>query len=714
LGKIDCPHCKKSVDEDMLFCPYCFNEFEKKDKNQDLDEDGERKEESETFSPPEDEKIIRTEKKKAPAKKEKRPAGELRENFFEEDEDKGLLIDNRYSIIEPFHFTCSRAVYKVEDVSDEGNYYSLREFLGQGEDLARKEEIIERFEETAENFVSLSHDNLSRIVDYFSESNYLYLVHEYIEGKNLIEFLHDFHVRLRQGLPEGLIVQWAVKLCDLFEYLHNAEPEPVYCIDFKPSFLVMSPQADNIIYINIGTAYVLDAIGLLETDGSVYIKHMEEQYKTPQRDLWCLGAIIYFLFTSVDIQKDETLSYKPLEEVRPDLSGGFLEVFKRIMGENRLSYYESARSLKRDLLVNCRPRPVKSYDFYYEYCGKEFSSFQWSTFLGNNRRSNSVAGGPRIPMKLQWSVPGKRGTVAHLFPYADKLLISFNDGEFFQADSRTGAIDWRFSLKESINYPVLHEDTIYASSSSSQSLIALKVGKSAIKWEVETENMVMSSPCVKEDMAYLVTYDGNILAVETEEGEVFWREPLDVKVISSPALQDENLYISALNGVIYSINLEERDFNWQFDTEGSLSASPALLEDWLIIGNHEGYLFCLERENGDLRWEFDLKGSITESIRAADEMILCVTKKGILHCLNPDSGETLWKVSLGQTGDFPFALTNNKLYMAMPDNKIYCIDAFTGKLIDKVKLEEKIISAPLVFNGALYFVTQSGNILCYR
>jgi hypothetical protein len=31
-----------------------------------------------------------------------------------------------------------------------------------------------------------------------------------------------------------------------------------------------------------------------------------------------------------------------------------------------------------------------------------------------------------------------------------------------------------------------------------------------------------------------------------------------------------------------------------------------------------------------------------------------------------------------------------------------------------VKLEEKIISAPLVFNGALYFVTQSGNILCYR
>jgi outer membrane protein assembly factor BamB len=702
----------------MLFCPYCFNEFERKDAKKE-DDGGNGKEVALEGLPADDEEDDsndekRIEKKKPQSKKEKRPAGELKENFFEEDEDKGLLIDNRYSIIEPFHFTCSRAVYKVEDVSDEGNFYSLREFLIQGEDLSQKEEIIEQFEETAENFVSLSHDNLSRIVDYFSESNYLYLVHEYIEGKNLIDFLHDFHTRLRQGLPEGLIVNWAVRLCDLFEYLHSAEPEPVFCIDFKPSFLVMSPQADNLTYINIGTAYLLDAIGLLETDGSVYIKHMEEHYKTPQRDLWCLGAIIYFFLTGVDIQKDEAMAQNPLDEVRPDLSQGFQEVFKRIMGENRLSYYESARALKRDLLVNCRPRPVKSYDFYYEFCGQEFSSFQWSTFLGNNRRSNSAAGGPRIPMKLNWSSPAKKGTVAHLMPFANKLITSFNDGEFFQADAQTGVIDWRFNLKESINYPVLYDDTIYVSSSSSQSLIALKIGKSALKWEVETESMVMSSPCIKEEMAYLVTYDGNILAVETEEGEIFWREPLDVKVISSPALQDEHLYVSALNGVIYSINLEERDFNWQFDTEGSLSASPTLLEDWLLIGNHEGYLFCLERENGDLRWEFDLKGSITETVRANDDMVFCVTKKGILFCMNPDSGETIWKVSLGQSGDFPFAMTNNKLYMVMPDNRVFCIDAFTGKLIDKIKLDEKIVSAPLILNAALYLITQSGSIHSYK
>ena len=30
MGKIDCSSCGKAVDEDMLFCPYCFNEFSKK------------------------------------------------------------------------------------------------------------------------------------------------------------------------------------------------------------------------------------------------------------------------------------------------------------------------------------------------------------------------------------------------------------------------------------------------------------------------------------------------------------------------------------------------------------------------------------------------------------------------------------------------------------------------------------------------------------
>jgi len=692
-GKIDCPGCKKTVDADMLFCPYCFEEFKEKPK------------------PPGEGKKTASPITEKPSRQQSK---EIKEDFFTSNEDQGMLIDGRYSIIEPFHFTCSRAIYKVEDVSEPDTYYSLREFLIQGEDLAQKEEIAEKFEETAEHFVNISHPSLSRIIDYFCEENYLYLVFDYIEGKNVAQFLHDFHKRTNQGMPEGLIVQWALTICELFEYLHQLNPEPLYCIDFKPSLLIMNAKYDRIVYINLGLPYILDVTGVLESDGSVCLKEMKDDYKSPRRDLWCLGAILYFFLTGIDIQRDEKLEIKPIQSIRPDLSPPFIEMMRKLLGQGGISDYKDVKSVKKDFGESCKPRPISSYDFYYEYCEIDYINFNWSSPFGNNNRSNSLGPGPRHPMKQDWHANMKAGTLAYLLPFENYLISAFSDGEFFMFETGKNTPEWRFNLKESINPPAIFDGIIFLSSASSQEMCAIKIGKASPFWSLPLENMAMSSPCVKEDMAYQVTYDGTILAVETEEGEVFWREPLDARILSVPLLEGQNLYINALNGIVYSINLDDRDFNWQFDTEGTLSTTPTLIDTNLFVCNNEGFLFCLDADKGDLRWEFDLKSSVAQPVSGANNMIFTVTQKGILYCFDPEDGDTKWKVNLGQSGDYPYALTNNKLFTIMPDNRIFCIDAFSGKLVDKTRVEGRIISSPLVFKGALYVVTGSGALVCYR
>gem|GEM_PF-2069868 len=713
MGKIDCSSCGKSVDEDMLFCPYCFNEFAKQEKEPPAPVKQEQK------KPALDEEFEEGPRRKRKKddfteSHQKSSADAFDENFFENEEAQGDLIDRRYNIIEPYHFTCSRAVYKVEDITETGTYYSIREFLIQGEDFIKKDEIVEEFEASAENFVSFSHRGISKIVDYFNESNYLYLVYEYIEGKNLVEFLHDFHTRTKQGVPEGLIVSWTLDLCDLLIYLHKLPPEPIYCIDMKPSFLVMNSKANHITFINIGTVYILDAINALQSDASVYIEEMKEEYKSPQRDIWCIGAIMLFFLTGVDIQKYTTLELPPIEKQRPDLSKAFIEILYKALGKNQLSYYESARELKIDLTEKCKARPVSTYDFYYEYSGVDISKCQWNTYLGNNQRTGSLGRGPRLPMKHIWSTSTKKGSIIHLIPYDNKILASFSDGEFFLLNTQKGSIEWHYSLKESTNGPVIFENSVIVSTSSSQSLFSVKIGKASPQWEVPIESMILSSPAAKEEMIYLVTYDGLIVAIEREEGEIFWREPLEVRVMSSPALFSDTLFVSALNGIVYSINLEDRDFNWQFSTEGAISSSPSISKDCVYVANHEGYVFCLEKDNGDLRWEYEVKGSVTQSVRVLEEMVFCVTQKGILFCFSPDTGDTLWKINLGGNADYPFSVTNNKIYMLMPENRIFCFDAFTGKLLDKIKLDDKIISNLLVFKGGLFVATQSGTVLSYR
>jgi len=695
----------------MLFCPYCFNEFSKDPEKPPAEENKAEPDSDDYYHEEPRRKRKRDDFDESPQKKS---ADAFDENFFENEEAQGDLIDRRYNIIEPYHFTCSRAVYKVEDITETGTYYSIREFLIQGEDFIKKDEIVEEFESSAERFVSLSHRGMSKIVDYFNESNYLYLVYEYVDGKNLSEFLHDFHTRTKQGVPEGLIVTWALDLCELLIYLHKQSPEPFYCIDMKPSFLIMNGKANHITFINIGTVYILDAINALQSDASVYIEEMKDEYKSPQRDIWCIGAIMLFFLTGVDIQKYTALQLPPIEQQRPDLSKAFLEILYKALGNGQLSFYESARELKIDLKEKCKARPVSTYDFYYEYSGVDISRCQWDTYLGNNQRTGSLGRGPRLPMKNAWKATSKKASLIHLLPYEDKIVAAFSDGEFFLLNAQKGSIEWRYNHKESINGPVIFNNSVIVTSSTSQSLFSVRIGKASPQWDLSIDSMILSSPVVKEEMIYLVAYDGLIVAVEREEGEIFWREPLEVRVMSSPALHEETLFISALNGIVYSINLEDRDFNWQFNTEGAISSSPSISKDCVYVANHEGYIFCLEKENGDLRWEYEIKASVTQSVRVLEDMVFCVTQKGIMFCFLPDTGDTLWKVNLGGSADYPFSITNNKIYMFMPDNRIFCFDAFTGKLLDKIQLDEKLISNILVFKGGLFLATQSGTILCYR
>lgn len=679
----------------MLFCPYCFSEFKKESGTE------EKKDDDKEIKP-----VQKTETKR---KSDGKAVAEIKNK-----DEQGILINNRYSIIEPYHFTCSRATYKVEDVTDPGNFFSLREFLIQSANFSEREELAERFEGASEKFVGISHDSISQIADYFTEDNYLFLVYEYKDGRDLHAFLRSFHLKTQKSIPEGLAVYYALKLADLLIYLHFLEPEPIYCIDFKPSFIIVSPDCKNISYINFGMAYILDEVEMLETGESLYIKTMKEQYKSPQRDLFCLGSIVYYLLTAVDIQKSESAPIVPIEKLRPDLTKNFTEILNKLLGENQMSFYDDAKVFKKEIMEKCKALQIKSYDFYYDLIGLDTSNYSWDTYLGNNSRTNSLGKGPSIPMKLQWNTLTKKSSQITLLPYLDKIIAVFNDGEFLQLNPVSGKTEWQYKLKETVNPPVIMNNHIYLSASSTSSMFSINIGKTNVKWETQTEGMMLSSPCLTEEMAYFATYDGTIIAVELDEGEIFWKEPLNVRLISHPAIQKSNLYLSSLNGIVYAINLDDRDFLWQFDTEGSISSSPAIMNEWLLIGNHEGYLFCLELENGDLRWEHNLGSSITTPARATDEVIICATKKGVLYCLNPDSGDIIWKTDLDANSDYHYAVTNNRIYLSLPENRLHCIDIFSGKLLDRIKLEDKIISIPLVFNGSLYIAIQSGNIYCYR
>jgi serine/threonine-protein kinase len=69
-----------------------------------------------------------------------------------------------------------------------------------------------RFQQEAAILGSLSHPNLPRIHEVFSEQERTYFVMDYIDGKTLYQLLKE---RQRQPMPVGQVLHYALQLCDV-------------------------------------------------------------------------------------------------------------------------------------------------------------------------------------------------------------------------------------------------------------------------------------------------------------------------------------------------------------------------------------------------------------------------------------------------------------------------------------------------------------------
>ncbi len=728
MGKIQCPACSSMVDEGMLFCPNCFEEFgtAQEDASEQPSDSGEKK-----SAPAADGKIVCSECGKesdrgmlfcpncfnefnAPDSEISDPgASDDDEDEEEEEIDPSLLIDKRYKIVETYKVTCNNSIYKVQDMMDKGNFYSLREFILTGDALAKSDEIIEAFESRVEGFLKISHPYIAKIFDYFHTQNSLFIVYEYSEGETLAKFLEHFHSRLGHALPEGMLVQIALKLCDILEYLHSMEPEPLYCIDIRPSSLVVSSDASEVYFLNIGIPYILDLLNEYSDSDDEDDESMGSAFRSPKRDIWCVASLIYFLISGLDLQRFDSLSHNAIKDIRPDLSKAFCDVISNALGENRQSNYSSAGDFRTALLEKCKPRQLESYDFYYKFIGFDKTLYEWNAFLCNSGRTSSIGRSPSVPMQSLWRFNIPSCASASVVPIKDSVAVALNDGQIFTVDVNEGKLVWNCHVKDYVNSLVVRGDKIFTSTSSSSALFCLAPGnQNPGVWKTNIDGMLMSGPIVEGNNLYQLSYDSCIFALNSETGSLLWKENIDVKAIAPLLFCDGFLYFGALNGIIYAFNIESRKIQWQYNTGSSVSLACSAYEDSLIAVTTTGQLCSIDRLSSSINWKIDLEDVLTSPVRVGRNMYLCITQKGIMHNISPD-GKVIWRLKLGAVGEYSYSVTNNRAYVFSPDGRIMAIDLYSGKLADKMPMKEKVISPPLIYDGKLIFVTNSGSLYCY-
>ncbi len=256
------------------------------------------------------------------------------------------LLKNKYEIIGVLGRGGMGSVYKVADRTRAGKTLAAKELKLTRLSADRAGEALVQFRTEARMLMMLTHPNLPRVSDYFSERGAHYIVMEYIRGRTLEKILEA-----RRGKPveERLVLSWALQICRAMHFLGVQRPRPVVFRDLKPSN-IMIDRIGRVKLIDFGIARFFKEDRTEDT----YVYGTPgyaapEQYGTGQTDarsdIFSLGATMHHCLTGRN-PSENPLHFPDSRQLNPKLSRATAAIITKALALDMNRRFQSAYEMK--------------------------------------------------------------------------------------------------------------------------------------------------------------------------------------------------------------------------------------------------------------------------------------------------------------------------------------------------------------------------------
>ncbi len=194
----------------------------------------------------------------------------------------------------------------------------------------------------------LRHPAFPAVMDYLEEDGYRYLVMEYIEGRNLSDYIRD-----KGAVRQEQAVQWALELAEVLRCLHERECPVVYR-DMKPANVIIDGKG-KVRLVDFGTALPRYQDGQEEYVGGTWGYAAPEQFSAPggrgadeKSDVYGLGATLFHMLTGCDPSKPPFLM-QSIRSYDRSLSAELERIVGKATERERGKRYPNIRQMKQAL-----------------------------------------------------------------------------------------------------------------------------------------------------------------------------------------------------------------------------------------------------------------------------------------------------------------------------------------------------------------------------
>jgi outer membrane protein assembly factor BamB/tRNA A-37 threonylcarbamoyl transferase component Bud32 len=590
----------------------------------------------------------------------------------------GYLLQDRYRILGMLAVGGMSAVYKAQDLRFHRvtRLCVVKEMLNTATDPQVRAMIERNFEREANILATLSHPGIVQVYDYFSESDRSYLVLEFIDGQDLEAVLTG-----TEGfLSDAQVVQWAVQICDVLNYLHNHKPQPIIFRDIKPSNIMLDSRG-QIRLVDFGIARIFQSGHkgtMIGTEGY----SPQEQYRgiaEPRVDIYALGATMHHLLSKRDPRLEPPFSFheRPIHESNPLVSRELVEVINRALAYDPNDRWGSATEMQRALMRLSSARSTGG-----------TVAFGTAAFTG----------GDIVPIWRFSCEDEIRSTPA---VHKGIVYVGAYDNNLYVLNAEDGAFLWKYATEGGIgSSPCVHEGRVFVGSAD-WLLYAISADTGRISWTCPTQGGVWSSPRVAFGHVFFGSDDGHLYAVNMHSGRIAWKFEADGKVRSSPAVGENAIYVGCEAGMVYAVSTSG-EASWRFRARRGVTSSPAVADEMVYVGSQDEHVYGLDIRSGWPSWRYRTGGMVVSSPAVSEGLVFVGSADGHLYALDSESGRLVWRHGVeGQITSSP-TVAEGVVYFGSVDGAVYSVDAKTGDLRWRFRSDGPVTSSPTAVAGVVY------------
>ena len=595
-------------------------------------------------------------------------------------------------------------VYKALDLrfTNVERVCAVKEMFDPSADEATRRQRLANFEREAGLLAILSHPLIPKIFDFFAEHGRIYLVQEFIPGRDLESELE----KMTDHFLESEVVEWAVQICDVLSYLHAQVPAPIIFRDMKPSN-IMIREDRSLMLIDFGIARAFQPLQrgtMIGTEGYA----PPEQYRgvaDPRTDIYALGATLHHLATRSDprFETPFTFDQRSPRALNSSLSPQFEAAVLRAVAYAPKDRFGSAAEFKAALLA-CRATGTNGTG---PVAASQPPRASTSPTRPSTAPSRPVARAKPIPTRIlstppELPVPSAASMVARPIPAppAERLVWTLATGDEVRG---TGAIAGELLLIGSYD----------------KQLYAVDVASGAPRWQFATGRGICSTPTVWEDSVIVGSEDGAVYAVGLDSGRPKWRYRTNMPVRSSPRVPPVGspsiaggVFIGSDDNYLYKLDAANGGLLWRSRTYGPVRSSVAFARNLAVVGSDDGFIYALAQDSGHQAWRFAAGKPVVASPVVEREVVVCGSLDGTLYGLGAAGGEFRWRFETAGPVIASAATRDGRAYVGSTDGHFYALDVTTGECLWQVTHGGRITSTAALTQDAVYYGGLDGTVCC--